>query len=671
MHVFRLAVSLLLITAPFVLAQDDSSEPIDAVPSPHSGTAILSNERPDSKPSDSATDGADEDKPKAEKPRKTTFKEERFEKLFSTRNRKPRLPPPKFNLKPKPTLPSFFKSAPNVKPLSESDEPTARPSSVSVTSRPKKPSNGRLPTPTTTTTTVSPSIARARARNGSSSVSKPNDHHSNNVHKSGHNESAESSRKRFTSGRNRNSSARSRTSGTAWSNQTHNATELIISWTKSLWPNHQNASPFNASDVTTPPSYTITNSFYINWFHIISFFPSWLISCNFCVHSTSCNFIWNKIKFNQFHRSSALKNFFLCLSFSCLHFFCLIFTQSAFAQTFWLRMLKKEKKCDAATGDIVRWVCPKRGSKREREWRYEDEKKRGARTKAHVKPIRHVRSWWPVDSNRLRLVVVVVLNDDRHSRCFRFVSRLACVSAFCFDAKQPNVALKFRCSQLLLLFWLYASIAVRASPGQPRHHLGYSSCSTPTRTIEPLFCSSVIQKSNEQVSAKIVKTSRKRLIFSVCSLSVALFDRSTNGTPLLCFANKVRLLKRARMPLKPAARLPRQFAEAATSAHLFLFRSPHKSHLATVRSLCVELGRTDFSGQNGSRQRTMLNSRWWSFPAFESIRFPFQARKSHDYPTGGPSWIAKKEQIKKSAPGFVPKLEVNQVERVDSEKRPN
>jgi hypothetical protein len=213
MQMFKVTATLcVLLCVQLAIAQDDLSDSIDA---PSSSSSLSSSgaapsDRSDAKASESNGDNLnDDEKPKADKPRKTTFKEERFEKLFSTRNRKPRLPPPKYNLKPKPTLPSFFKSAPNVKPASESDEPIARPS---PTVKPKKTSNGRLAT--TSTTTVSP---RSRARTSSSSSSpKPNDHHSNNTPKSGHNEASELSRKRFTSGRGRGTPSRTRpTSGTA------------------------------------------------------------------------------------------------------------------------------------------------------------------------------------------------------------------------------------------------------------------------------------------------------------------------------------------------------------------------------------------------------------------------------------------------------------------------
>ena len=52
-----------------------------------------------------------------EKPRKLTFKDERFEKLFNNRLRKARLPTPKHHAKVKGQLPSFIKKPPVIKPL--------------------------------------------------------------------------------------------------------------------------------------------------------------------------------------------------------------------------------------------------------------------------------------------------------------------------------------------------------------------------------------------------------------------------------------------------------------------------------------------------------------------------------------------------------------------------
>lgn len=55
---------------------------------------------------------------KENKPRKTTYSDERFEKLFNNnRLRKARLPTPKHHAKAKPQLPSFIKKPPSIKPL--------------------------------------------------------------------------------------------------------------------------------------------------------------------------------------------------------------------------------------------------------------------------------------------------------------------------------------------------------------------------------------------------------------------------------------------------------------------------------------------------------------------------------------------------------------------------
>lgn len=100
-----------------------------------------SNDSPSQKPSSSkqpADDRNDQAKsstvePESDAPRRTSYTEERFNQWFNPRNRlesRQRFVP-KHNVRPKPTLPSFIKSAPNVKPL-ELNQPAAR----STTSRP-------------------------------------------------------------------------------------------------------------------------------------------------------------------------------------------------------------------------------------------------------------------------------------------------------------------------------------------------------------------------------------------------------------------------------------------------------------------------------------------------------------------------------------------------------
>jgi len=99
------------------------------------------------------------------KPRKTSFKEERFEKLFNNRHRKPRLTAPKYHQKPKAKLPSFIKNPPNIKPLGQDGLPVddvPRPTQPSV--RAKQQTNARATIKTTTTT------PRSRARITSTST---------------------------------------------------------------------------------------------------------------------------------------------------------------------------------------------------------------------------------------------------------------------------------------------------------------------------------------------------------------------------------------------------------------------------------------------------------------------------------------------------------------------
>lgn len=211
---FLFTLLALAVITHLTMAQEEDS--LDGAAEPVSGPTDVDAKLSDTNAGDS---GAEEAKPKTDKQRKTTYKEERFEKLFSNRSRKPRLPPPKYNLKPKPTLPSYFKSAPNIKPLAESDEPTVRPSN---TNKPKK-VPGRVTsfhaTSSTTTTTVSPLSSRNKnLRSSGSSPSSSSSSSSFSKHsdqaKNSHNESTESSRKRFSSSRGRNNLSRSRSSGT-------------------------------------------------------------------------------------------------------------------------------------------------------------------------------------------------------------------------------------------------------------------------------------------------------------------------------------------------------------------------------------------------------------------------------------------------------------------------
>lgn len=145
----------------------------------------------DVKNDDPAAAGEDD----KDKPRKKTFTEERFEKLFNNRYRsKPRLLTPKYHEKPKPKLPSFIKKPPSIKPLGQDglpvDEaprparptPQAKPVNARVSSRtstttPSSRSRGRA---STSTTTQRPSLSDSNRRFNSSSRGRGTDTSSSN-----------------------------------------------------------------------------------------------------------------------------------------------------------------------------------------------------------------------------------------------------------------------------------------------------------------------------------------------------------------------------------------------------------------------------------------------------------------------------------------------------------
>lgn len=134
---------------------------------------------------------------KESKPRKTTFKEERFEKLFNNRLRKPRLPAPKYHQKPKPKLPSFIKNPPSVKPLGQDGLPIDDlPRPTTPNPRAKQQSNNaranvsktttsapRTRNRASTTTTVRPSVNDKRF--SSSSRGRISNSSSNSIPSSG------------------------------------------------------------------------------------------------------------------------------------------------------------------------------------------------------------------------------------------------------------------------------------------------------------------------------------------------------------------------------------------------------------------------------------------------------------------------------------------------------
>ena len=109
-------------------------------------------------------EAANDNENKEAKPRKTTFKEERFEKLFNNRHRsKPRLLTPKYHQKPKGKLPAYIKNPPIIKPLGQDGLPVddAIPPRVTTPSSRARQSNNRSNVIKTTTTTQS---SRTRSR---------------------------------------------------------------------------------------------------------------------------------------------------------------------------------------------------------------------------------------------------------------------------------------------------------------------------------------------------------------------------------------------------------------------------------------------------------------------------------------------------------------------------
>lgn len=111
----------------------------------------------DAKNDDPAAAGENE----KDKPRKKTFTEERFEKLFNNRYRsKPRLLTPKYHEKPKPKLPSFIKKPPSVKPLGQDGLPVDDEPRPARTTPQTKPVNSRS---SRTSTTTPSSRSRGRA----------------------------------------------------------------------------------------------------------------------------------------------------------------------------------------------------------------------------------------------------------------------------------------------------------------------------------------------------------------------------------------------------------------------------------------------------------------------------------------------------------------------------
>lgn len=104
-------------------------------------------------------------------PKKANYTEQRFASLFNSRNpKRPRLPPPKHLIKPKPTLPSFIRSAPSVEvstfaPIvrqTSSSRPRVTPATQS--SRRERTSAPRQTTSRPTSTTPSSASRRSRAR---------------------------------------------------------------------------------------------------------------------------------------------------------------------------------------------------------------------------------------------------------------------------------------------------------------------------------------------------------------------------------------------------------------------------------------------------------------------------------------------------------------------------
>lgn len=180
-------LSILLILPCFVYGQADGTDSLQGDNGNSNGELDLKNDDP------SLNDNENQEA----KPRKTTFKEERFEKLFNNRLRKPRLTAPKYHQKPKAKLPSFIKSPPVIKPLGQDGLPVddvvpQRPTAASTRAKPQT-NNARATVSkattsaprtrsraSTTTTTAKPSLndsnkrfsssARGRIPNSSNSI---------------------------------------------------------------------------------------------------------------------------------------------------------------------------------------------------------------------------------------------------------------------------------------------------------------------------------------------------------------------------------------------------------------------------------------------------------------------------------------------------------------------
>lgn len=164
-----LSLSILLIL-PLVYGQQDSGENSQG----DNGNKEIDL---DAKNDEASIPGDDD---KEAKPRKTTFKEERFEKLFNNRHRsKPRLLTPKYHTKPKAKLPSYIKNPPSIKPLGQDGLPVddTIPKPTTPTPRAKQsnsranisktttPSSRTRSRASTTTTTAKPSLSESDRNN--------------------------------------------------------------------------------------------------------------------------------------------------------------------------------------------------------------------------------------------------------------------------------------------------------------------------------------------------------------------------------------------------------------------------------------------------------------------------------------------------------------------------
>lgn len=169
----RISICLLfslLVILPYVYGQAENAESLQG------DNGISKDGELDAK-NDESVSGDNENK--ENKPRKTMYSDERFEKLFNNnRLRKARLPTPKHHVKAKPVLPSFIKKPPSVKPLGPDGQPiddtpprATTPSSrartvsrnVSKVSTTTPSSRGRSRT-STSTTTQKPSISDSSRR---------------------------------------------------------------------------------------------------------------------------------------------------------------------------------------------------------------------------------------------------------------------------------------------------------------------------------------------------------------------------------------------------------------------------------------------------------------------------------------------------------------------------